>query len=61
MRYRKKARAQEMYMVSLKLRYRENQDPGDRWFQRKEILRLRYKKKARTQEIDGCREKRVHC
>jgi hypothetical protein len=28
----------------------EGQDPGDRLFQRTESLRLRYRKKARTQE-----------
>jgi hypothetical protein len=37
----------------------KGQDPGDRWFLRKESLRLRYRMKARTQEIDGFREKRV--
>jgi hypothetical protein len=36
----------------------EGKDPGDAWFQRQESLRLRYSMKARTQEIDGFREKK---
>jgi hypothetical protein len=39
------------YMVSEKREseieiWNEGQDPGDRWFQRKGSLRLRYRKKA---------------